>query len=85
MQMSFLCSIGHLMAGSGLQEFLEVVFADNAIRQMLTGKTISRAVCSHMLIYAALITILVAKVYHIAWPTKDTNDPKRTQQVLIPR
>ena len=32
MQMSFLGSIGHLMAGSGLQELLEVVFAGNAVR-----------------------------------------------------
>ena len=31
MQMSFLGSIGHLMAGSGLQELLEVVFAGNAV------------------------------------------------------
>ena len=30
MQMSFLGSIGHLMAGSGLQELLEVVYAGNA-------------------------------------------------------
>ena len=29
MQMSFLGSIGHLMAGSGLQELLEVVYAGN--------------------------------------------------------
>ena len=29
MQMSFLGSIGHLMAGSGLQELLEVVYAEN--------------------------------------------------------
>ena len=43
---------------------------------MLTGKTISRAVCGHMSIDAALVTILVEKVYHIALPTKDTNDPK---------
>ena len=32
MQTSFLCSIGHLMADSGLQYILEVVFADNDIR-----------------------------------------------------
>ncbi len=31
MQISFLCSIGHLMAGSGLQELVEVEFAGNAV------------------------------------------------------
>ena len=66
MQMIFLCSIGHLKTGSGLQELLDVVFSGNAIRHMLTGKTISRAVCGHVLIGAALITILVAKatIFH---------------------
>ena len=61
MQLSFLGSIGHLMAGSGLQELLEVVFASNALRHMLTGKAISRALRVHMLVDAALNTILVAK------------------------
>ncbi len=77
MQMSFLGSIGHLMAGSGLQELLEVVFAVNAVRHMLTGKAISRAVRGHMLVDAALYTILVAKAYHIPLPTKETDEPKR--------
>ena len=77
MQMSFLGSIGHLMVGSGLQELLEVVFAGNAVRHMLTGKAICRVVCGHMLVDAALNTILVAKAYHIPLPTKETDEPKR--------
>ena len=76
MQMSFLGSIGHLMAGSGLQELLEVVFAGNAVRHILTGKAMSRAVRGHMLVDAALNTILVAKAYHIPLPTKETDEPK---------
>ena len=77
MQMSCPGSIGHLMAGSGLQALLGVVFAGNAVRHMLTGKAISRAVRGHMLVDAALNTILVAKAYHIPLPTKETNEPKR--------
>ena len=77
MQMSFLGSMGHLMAGSGLQELLEVVFAGNAVRHMLTGKAISRAVRGHMLVDAALNTIVVAKAYHIPLTTKETDEPKR--------
>ena len=77
MQMSFLGNIWHLMAGSGLQELLEVVFAGNAVRHMLTGKAISRAVRGHMLVDAALSTILVAKAYHIPLPTNETDEPKR--------
>ena len=65
------------MADSGQQYLLEVVFAGNAIIHMLTGKTISVAVCGHMLIEAELIIILVAKVYHIPLSTPDTDGPKQ--------
>ena len=44
---------------------------------MLTGKAISIAVRSHMLIDAALNTIPVAKTYHIPLSTKETDLPKR--------
>ena len=44
---------------------------------MLTGKAISRAVRGHMLVDAALNTILVAKAYHIPLPTKGTDKPKQ--------
>ena len=43
---------------------------------MLTGKAVSRAVRRHMLVDAALNTILVAKPYHIPLPTKETDEPK---------
>ena len=75
MQMSFLGSIGHLMAR--LQERIDVVFTGNAVRHMSTGKAISRAVRGHMLVDAALNAILVAKAYHIPLPTKETDEPKR--------
>ena len=48
------------MTCSGLQELIEAVFAGNAVGHMLTGKTNPRAVCGHMSIDAALITIRVA-------------------------
>ena len=65
MEMSFLGSIGYLMAGSGLQEVLEVVYARNAVKHMLSGKAISRAVRGHLLVDAALNTILVANAYNL--------------------
>ena len=37
-QMSFLGSMGHIMACSGLQELLEVVYAGNTATHMMTGK-----------------------------------------------
>ena len=36
LQMSFLGSIGHLMAGSGLQELLETVYAGNSVKHMIS-------------------------------------------------
>ena len=38
-QMSFIGSIGHLMAGSGLQELLETIYANNTVIHMLNGKS----------------------------------------------
>ena len=52
------------------------MFAGNAVRHMLTGKAIPRAVRGHMLVDAALNTILVAKAYHIPLPNKETDEPK---------
>ena len=43
-EMSFLGCMGRLMAGSGLQQLLEVVFAQNSVTHMLNGKAIARVV-----------------------------------------
>ena len=49
MQMSFLGSIGHLMAGSSIQELLEVVYAGtHAVTHMMTGEAVSRAMRGHL-------------------------------------
>ena len=52
--MSFLVCTGRLAAGSGLQQLLEVVFAQNSVTHMLTGKAIARAVRGHFLADAVL-------------------------------
>ena len=71
MQMSFLGSMGHLMAYSGLQELLEVVYAGNTVTHMMTGKAASRAIRGHLLVDAALSTTLLAGVYNVPVRTKD--------------
>ena len=68
--MSFLGSIGNLMSGSGIQEVFEVVYACNTVSHMLTGKAISRAVCGHMLVDAALI--FIADAYNVPVPTRES-------------
>ena len=74
--MSFLGSIGHLMTGSGLQEFLEVVYASNSVSHMLGGKAISRAVRGHFLVDAALNTMLIADLYNVQLPTNEEKPPE---------
>ena len=70
MQMSFLLSMGHLMAYSGLQELLEVVYAGNTVTHMLTGKAASRAIRGHLLADCALSSTLLADIYNVPVPTK---------------
>ena len=40
----FAGSIGHLMAGTGLQQILEVIFAGNTVCHILSGKAVARAI-----------------------------------------
>jgi hypothetical protein len=63
--MSFLGSIGHLMAGSGLREVLETIYAENAVGHILTGKAISRAVRAHFIVDAALNTMLMSETFNV--------------------
>lgn len=83
MEMSFLGSIGHLMAGTGLQELLEVVYASNTVPHMLSGKAVTRAVRGHLLVDAALNTILLADLYNVPVPKSDaihTSDMQETEE-----
>ena len=42
------------MAGSGLADILEEIFAPNVIQHIISGKAYARALRGHLLIYAAL-------------------------------
>ncbi len=53
-EMSFLGSIGSLMAGTGLQELFELIYAPNAVTHMMSGKAVARAVRAHLIIAGAL-------------------------------
>ncbi len=68
-EMSFLGSIGHLMAETGLREVLEVVYASNSVSHMLTDKAVSRAVRGH-LVDAAVNTLLLSDAYNVPVPKK---------------
>ena len=66
-QMSFLGCIGHIMAGSGLQDVLELVYAKNAVVHMLSGKAIARAIRGHFLVDSALNCLLMRDVFNLPY------------------
>ena len=72
-EMSFLGAIGHLMGGSGLQDLLEVIYADTAVSHILTGKAISRAIRGHILVEAVLYAIILSKIYSVPLPFKENS------------
>ena len=61
-EMSFLGCIGHVMASSGLQELLELIYAPNAVVHVLSGKAIARGVRAHFIVDAALNTMMLTDV-----------------------
>ena len=72
-QMSFLGSIGNLMSGSGLAEVLQVIFAENTVPHLMSGKAVSRAVRGHLIMDSALNALLLSKAYDID-PLPSNND-----------
>ena len=69
-EMSFLGCIGHLMASSGLQEVLELIYAPNAVIHMMSGKAVARAVRGHSIVDAALNGLMLADMFNVHLPTK---------------
>ena len=51
------------MAGSGLRSLLEQIYAANTVTYMMTGKAYKRAFREHMLVDAALNTMLANKSF----------------------
>ncbi|CAC5372589.1 unnamed protein product [Mytilus coruscus] len=72
--MSFLGSIGRLMAGSGLHELLEIVYASNAVNIMLSDKAVSRAVRGLMMVENALHILLMKESFGVSLPCAHESD-----------
>ena len=56
--LSFLGSIGKFMAGSGIEELLAEVYAENSVEHMLSGKAVSRFLGGHFLVESSLKDLL---------------------------
>lgn len=61
-KMSFLGTIGHIMAGTGLDVVLAQVYAENSVTHMLSGKAYARALRGHFLVDSALNAILLEDI-----------------------
>ena len=72
---SFLDSIGHLMAGTCLQELLEVIFAGNTVAHILSGKAVARATRCHLLLDSVLHTLLLCNVFETKLSLSSDNVP----------
>lgn len=55
----------HIMQSSGLCEILEKICSSNAMQYMMTGKTVSRAVREHRIVYYALHIIMLSNMIDI--------------------
>ena len=64
------------MAQTGL---VEVVYAENAVKHILSGKAIARAIRGHFMVHAALNTMLTANAYNITLPV---NEESRDEAIL---
>ena len=60
--MSFLGTIGHIMQSSGLKQLLTLVYPENTIRHIFSGKAVYRAMRGYFLVDAAL-NIFILKNY----------------------
>ena len=81
-EMSFLGCIGHLMAASGLQELWELIYAPNAVVHMLSGKAVARAVRGHLIVDAALNTLVLAQTFSVPVPGCPNAENEEAEEVL---
>ncbi|KAK3932952.1 Elongation factor 4, partial [Frankliniella fusca] len=59
--MSFLGAIGSLMAGSGIEEMWQTVYAKNSVKHLVSGHAYARAVRAHLLSFRSIATILLTE------------------------
>ena len=88
-EMSFIGSIGHLIAESRLKELLELIYVPNAVEHILTGKAIARAVRAHLLVDAVLNTLILSKALGVSIPdleveanAPDMNDARAEEEAI---
>ena len=80
--MSFLGSMGSVMAGSGLTEVIECCYGRNTVIQMLAGKAVKRAVRAHFLVDSALRILMLHKVFNLS--SSEADDIDSSPEMVLP-
>ena len=82
LQVEMSCSgcIGHVMAGSGSEEVLELVYAKNTVPHILSGKAVARTIRGHLLIDSALNALLVSDTINLPLHVPDTYKQQEAEQ-----
>ena len=57
--MSFLGSVGYIMANSGLDAVLQIPYTTNTVPHLMSGKAVNRALRGHQIVDLALNTLLL--------------------------
>jgi len=60
--MSYLGCIGHVMAGSGLEEMFLLNYGSNTVCHMMSGKAFARSLRGHLLVARALTVVLLQEL-----------------------
>ena len=81
--MSYLGSIGNTMKGSGIAECLQVVYGENAVQHMISGKAIARALRGHFLLQSALRLTIIGRLLQEDITTEDLEELKAIYHNLI--
>ena len=55
--MSFLAWIGYLMRNSGMGDTLELIYAESTVPNLLSAKSVDRAIKGHKMVDTALHTV----------------------------
>ena len=61
-QMCFLASIGFIMKNTGLEAILGVIYGDNTVKKIMSGKSYKRSMRAHSLLSTVLKKILLEQV-----------------------
>ena len=81
--MSYLGSVGNIMEGLGLKKVMELVYAGNAVEQILNVKAYARGVRAHYLVDGALNAIVLEQIYGTTIFSENELDANDTPDELV--